>query len=143
MEVWFEAKPFNGFNGLMNEGWRRLLADNNREAWPIAPSADVVEDAEGYHFYLEMAGLHADSLNVRAEDDSLVIEAERKRPELPKEAETHLMERRYGNFRRSFRLPDDANREGIHAAYRDGVLEVTVPKRPEAKPVRIKVEHLN
>jgi HSP20 family protein len=104
------------------------------------PTADVVEDADGYHFYFEMAGIKSDSVDVRVEDGSLVVEAERKRPEWAKDAEVHLSERTYGTIRRAFTMPEDAGHEGIKAVYKDGVLEVTLPKRPESKPFKIKVE---
>ena len=68
-----------------------------------------------------------------------MVEAERKQPEWPKDAEVHLSERSYGTMRRTFTMPEDASAEGIKATYRDGVLEVTVAKKPEAKPTRIKV----
>jgi HSP20 family protein len=105
-----------------------------------SPTADVVEDADGYHFYFEMAGIKSDSVDVRVEDGSLVVEAERKRPEWSKDTEVHLSERTYGTMHRAFTMPDDASHDGIKAAYKDGVLEVTVPKRPETKPFKIKVE---
>ena len=108
-----------------------------------APAVDVVEDADGYHFYFEMAGIASESVDARVEDGNLVVEAERKRPEWSKDAEVHLSERAYGTMRRAFTMPDDASHEGIKAAYKDGVLEVTVPKRPESKPFKIKVEFEN
>lgn len=104
------------------------------------PAADVVEDADAYHFYFEMAGIKSESVDVRVEDENLIVEAERKRPEWPKDAEVHLSERAYGTMHRAFTMPDDAGHDGIKAAYKDGVLEVTVPKRPESKPFKIKVE---
>ena len=108
-----------------------------------APAADVVEDADSYHFYFEMAGIASESVDVRVEDGSLIVQAERKRPEWSKDAEVHLSERTYGTMRRAFTMPEDASHEGIKAAYKDGVLEVTVPKRPESKPFKIKVEFEN
>ena len=68
-----------------------------------------------------------------------MIGSERKRPEWPQETAIHLAERDYGTIRRAFRLPLNARRDGIRAAYTDGVLEVTVEKRPESKPVKIQV----
>ena len=107
------------------------------------PAADVVEDADAYHFYFEMAGIASESVDVRVEDGNLVVEAERKRPEWSKDAEVHLSERAYGKMRRAFTMPDDASHDAVKAAYKDGVLEVTVPKRPESKPFKIKVEFDN
>jgi len=139
MEVWFESKPVNGW--FNSENLNRFFADANGASRPVVPAADVVEDAEGYLFHVEMPGLDASSVDVRSEEEWLVVEAERKRPELAKESEVHLAERRYGRIRRAFRLSDDASHEGIRASYKDGVLEIRVPKRPETKPVKITVEH--
>lgn len=104
------------------------------------PAADVVEDGEAYRFYFEIPGLKADSLDVKVEDGTLKVQAERKRPEWAKDAKFHVSERSYGTIRRGFELPDDAAHDGTSASYRDGVLEIRVPKRPESKPVKIKVE---
>jgi HSP20 family protein len=108
-----------------------------------APAADVVEDVDAYHFYFEMPGIAGDSVDVRVEDDNLIVEAERKRPEWPKDAEVHLAERTYGKMRRAFTMPENAGHDGIKAAYKDGVLEVTMPKRPESKPFKIKIDFEN
>jgi len=123
----------NRLNRLFNEAGLSVPQTH------VRPRADVVEDAEGYHFYFDMPGIKADSVNVQVEDGDLVIETERKRPEWSKDAEIHVSERSYGTMRRAFTMPDDASAEGIKATYRDGVLEVTVAKKPEAKPTRIKV----
>ena len=136
MELWFETRPF--VNGI-----DRFFSEMTGGQSTMMPATDVVENEEGYRFDIEMPGLDAGSVQVHAEDGSLVIEAERKRPELPKDAHLHLSERHYGRIRRAFRLPEDAGNDGIRAAYKDGVLEVSVPKRPESKPVRIKVEYQN
>jgi len=139
VELWFESRPIsNGANGL-----QRFFSELGGARSALVPATDVIEDDDSYHFYLELPGLEAESVEVHAEDDSLVIEAERKRPEWAKDAQLHLNERHYGAIRRAFRLPEDARHDEIRAAYKDGVLEVTVPKRPETKPLRIKVEHQN
>jgi len=127
----------NRLNRLFNEAGLSVPQTH------VRPRADVVEDAEGYHFYFDMPGIKADSVNVQVEDGDLVIETERKRPEWSKDAEIHVSERSYGTMRRAFTMPDDASAEGIKATYRDGVLEVTVAKKPEAKPTRIKVNAEN
>ena len=120
-----------------------MLWNELEPARKAAPAADVVEDADGYHFHFEMAGIASESVDVRVEDGNLVVEAERKRPAWSKDAEVHLSERAYGMMRRAFTMPDDASHDGIKAAFKDGVLEVTVPKRPESKPFKIKVEFEN
>jgi HSP20 family protein len=122
----------NRFNRLFNEAGIEPQTS-------LLPPTDIVEHADGYHFSFEMPGIKADSVDVRVEDGRLVIEAQRKPLERPKDAQVHLSERSYGTMRRSFAMPEDASEDGIKATYRDGVLEVAVAKKPEAKPTRIKV----
>ena len=123
-------------NGL----WKDLARDFDGHNTRVRPTADIVEDTESYRFSFEMPGLNKDSVDVRVEDGHLIIEAQRTRPELPKEARLHLRERSYGPMRRRFHMPEDAQADGITASYRDGILDVRVPKKPEAKPLRIKVK---
>jgi HSP20 family protein len=105
----------------------------------IRPAVDVVEDKDGYHFYFDMPGLKNDSVDLRVEGGTLTVTAERKRPEWAKETAVHFSERDYGTLHRSFELPKDASHDQIQASYKDGVLEVTVAKRPEARPVKIQI----
>jgi HSP20 family protein len=130
-------------NGSLIDRWNTLWDDVAAAPRSMTPATDVVEDAEGYHFYFEMPGVKSDAIDVGIEDGRLTITAERKRPEWPKEAELHRAERAYGKLSRTFQLPEDAQHEAIAATYRDGVLEVKMPKRPESKPRKVKVEFQN
>lgn len=140
MEVRYE-------NGWTGNGWlldrvnrmNSVFNEVNRAPRHIRPAADVVEDKESYHFYFEMPGLKSESLDVKVENSTLSVSAERKRPEWSKETAVHVAERAYGRFHRAFQLPEDATTDKVHASYRDGVLELTVEKRPEAKPVKIQI----
>jgi HSP20 family protein len=105
----------------------------------ITPPIDVTEDSGAYHFHFEMPGLKHDSIDARVEDGRLIVVAERKRPEWPQGTEVHIAERGYGTIRRVFELPKDASPEKVEAAYKDGVLEVTVEKRPESKSAKIQI----
>jgi HSP20 family protein len=125
----------NGIDGGVN-GW---LAELNGAPRRITPAADVVEERDAYHFYFEIPGLKNDSFDVRVENGNLIIAAERKRPERASDARVHVAERGYGRIHRAFELPEDASADKVSAAYKDGVLEITVEKRPETKPVKIQV----
>ena len=103
------------------------------------PRADVTEDKDAYHFYFDMPGLKSESFDVNLQNDHLTVAAERKSPEWSQETEIHLAERGHGPFMRSFKLPLNASRDGIRASYTDGVLELTVEKRPESKRVKVQV----
>ena len=104
---------------------------------------DVVEDHDGYRFSIDVPGLKSDSLEVKIEDGTLVINAERNEPAWAKDARVHRAERHYGRVHRAFRLPGDVGHETIKAVYKDGVLAVTIAKRPEAKAVKVDVAYNN
>jgi HSP20 family protein len=126
---------FDRLNGRLN-----ALAS---EFEPFSPPVDVVEDHEGYRFSIELPGLKSDSLDVKIEDETLVINAERVEPTWAKDARVHRAERHYGRIRRAFRLPGDVGRDAIKAAYKDGVLEVAIAKLPEVKAVKVEVAYSN
>jgi HSP20 family protein len=139
MEIRYESSfPNNGWlldrmNGLFKDFQPQMRGSG------IRPAVDVVEDTDGYHFYFDMPGLKNDSVDLRVEDGTLTVSAERKRPEWAKDTAVHFSERHYGTIRRSFELPKDASPDRIQASYKDGVLEVTVNKRPETRPVKIQI----
>ena len=133
--------PNGWLAGQLTGLWKDLARDLDGQTVNrhFRPTADIVEDADSYQFSFEMPGLKKDSVDVRVEEGHLIVEAERVRPELPKETQVHLNERSYGAMRRTFKMPEDALTDGISATYRDGILDVRVPKKPETKPLRIKV----
>ncbi len=120
-----------------------LFSGPSNELSRSAPPVDVVEDHDGYRYSFELPGLKADSLALKVEDESLVIDAEHTQPVWAKDAQVHRAERRYGRVHRHFRLPSDVGHDAIKAAYKDGVLDVTIAKRAEAKAVRIEVSYNN
>ena len=137
-------------NRLGNGGW--LLDRVNgifnglaSEFEPISPLVDVVEDRDGYRFSVDLPGLKSDSLEVKVEDETLVINAERNEPAWgrDKDVRVHRAERHHGRIHRAFRLPGDVGHATIKAAYKDGVLEVTFAKVPEAKAVKVEVTYGN
>jgi HSP20 family protein len=136
MEVRFE-------NGWAGRGWlfdpRTLgwFTQSDSAARQLVPQVDVIEDKDAYHFYFEMAGLKNESINAQVENGHLMVEAERTRPEWPRETRVRVAERSYGRIHRVFELPKDASNDRIVASYKDGVLEVTVEKRPESKSAKI------
>ncbi|SRR5713101_6897895 len=116
MELVFESGS-NANSGLFDRLNRFRHDIDEAASGPMAPWADVIEDKDAYHFYFEMPGLKGESLDVQVENDQLTAGAERKRPELPRETEVHITERGYGHFRRAFRLPPNASRDGIRGIH--------------------------
>ena len=104
------------------------------------PPVDIGETADGYEFTVELPGLSPEAVEVEVKDNTLTIKGERKEETL-KEGQHYLhRERPRGRFARVFRLSKPVNADGVVAAYKDGVLSVTVPFRTEAKPRKIVVQ---
>src|SRR6266481_7229392 len=102
----------NGFtpNDSLLRHWN-VLWNELEPARKSAPGAHVVEDADSYHFYFDMAGIKSESIDVRVEDGNLIVEAERKRPEWSQDAKVHLSERAFCPMRRAFAMPEDRPRQ--------------------------------
>ena len=133
-------------NGLTNNGWlsetvNGLFNGLASEFERISPPVDVVEDHDSYRFSIDLPGLKSDSFEVKVEDGTLVVDASRSKPAWAKDVRIHRAERCYGRIHRAFRLPGDVGHDAIKAAYKDGVLEVTIAKRPEAKAVKVEVAY--
>ena len=102
------------------------------------PPVDVAETQEKIVVRAEVPGIRQDDISIEFENGLLTIKGERKL-EKSEGMTWHRVERVYGNFSRSFTLPRTVDPEKIAASYRDGILEVEVPKREEAKPKHIKI----
>jgi len=135
MEVMFESR-WPGY-GWLFDGTNGFSRESPGAVKHIVPPVDVTEDKDTYHFYFDMPGLKSESLDARVEEGWLTIAAERNRPEWSNETEILMAERGYGTIRRTFELPNDASHDKIQAGYKDGVLEVTVEKKPEAESTKI------
>jgi HSP20 family protein len=135
MEVMFESR-WPGY-GWLFDGTNGFVRESPGAVKHMVPPVDVTEDKDTYHFYFDMPGLKSESLDARVEEGWLTIAAERKRPEWSNETEILMAERGYGTIRRTFELPNDASHDKIQAGYKDGVLEVTVEKKPEVKSTKI------
>ena len=105
-------------------------------AGTFVPPVDVYEDEHNLVVKLEIPGVNEDDLDVQVENNTLTVKGERK---FEKEENFHRIERRYGSFLRTFRLPNTIDTDKVEAHYDKGILEVSLAKREEAKPKQIKV----
>jgi HSP20 family protein len=106
-------------------------------AW--SPPVDVYETDDALVMKAELPGLSKDEIGIELKDNTLVIRGERKRQDEVKEDNYHRMERVYGAFQRSFLLPTTVDQEKVKASYKDGILELRLPKVAAAQPKRIAV----
>jgi HSP20 family protein len=105
----------------------------------FVPAVDVYEDEHNLVLKLEVPGMNEEDLNVTVENNTLTVSGERKLEKEEKEENFHRIERRYGSFSRTFRLPNTVDPEKVGAGYDKGILKITLAKREEAKPKQIKV----
>jgi HSP20 family protein len=106
------------------------------------PSLDVSETKDNFVVKAEVPGIDAKNINISLTGDVLTIRGEKKHEKEEKEEDYHLVERGYGTFSRSVRLPAEVESAQIKASYKNGILKVTLPKsaKVKAKEVKIRVE---
>jgi HSP20 family protein len=106
----------------------------------FAPPADIYEDENKIAFKMEVPGIDPKDLDVRIEGNTLTVTGERKFKTEEKKENFRRIEGSYGWFCRSFALPPSADSNNIHANFNNGVLEINVPKRAEARGKQIRIE---
>jgi HSP20 family protein len=110
---------------------------NSDTEW--SPSVDVGETEDGYELKAEVPGIKKEDIRISFEGGLLTLKGEKKQENGEKNRNYHKVERVYGRFERSFRLPDGIKADAIKARYDSGVLTVAIPKAEEAKPKEIAV----
>jgi len=123
----------NFFESLDGNGKEQLAAGT------FVPAVDVYEDDHNLVLKMEIPGVNEEDLKVSLENNTLTVSGERKFEKEEKEENFHRIERRYGSFTRTFRLPSTVDPEKAEAGYDKGILKLTLAKRAEAKPKTIKV----
>ena len=132
--------PFREFESLANRLFQHSPAPRSGESRPWLPPVDVTEDETAYTITTDLPDVPKEAVKVTVEDGVLTIRGERKWEKKTDNTKVHLVERSYGSFTRSFRLPEDASGDRVSATFKDGVLKVVLPKREEAKPRQVEVQ---
>jgi HSP20 family protein len=126
-------------NRLIDLAWNRESGEDIREgAWQ--PSVDIYEDENSVIIKAELPDVDQKDIEVKIEDNTLVLRGERKQDHTIKKENYHRIERFYGSFQRSFVLPLTIDREKVKASCERGILTIILPKREETKPKQINVE---
>ena len=117
-------------------GWpARLRRDELR-----APAVEIVEEKDDLVVKAEIPGIKKEQLEINLSDHLLTIQGEKKEEEEVKKKGYYYSERVYGSFSRTIELPCDVKAEKAKASFKDGVLEVRLPKTEEAKQKEVKVK---
>ena len=106
----------------------------------FTPAVDIEETAEGFVVCADLPGMTQKDVKVSLVGDRLTIRGERRQEREKKDRNHHRVERSYGTFERSFSFGVPVRNEGVKAQYRDGVLEIHVPKAEEARVREIEVQ---
>jgi HSP20 family protein len=135
------------FNKLFNTFGTRFGvthdSDNGNEEYENAiwsPLTDVTEDKDGYLLSLDIPGVSKENVKISYNNGQLVISGERKQEKETKEKNYYRVERSFGKFYRSFNLPQEIKEDQIEASFKDGQLNITIPKAEKVKPKEIAIK---
>ena len=137
-------EPFAGF-GNLGSVFNDLFDDRSERSWAQPsvskwhPAVDVLESKDAYIIRTELPGMKREDIKVEVKDGILVLSGERKSETPAEGVEYRHAERVNAKFWRSFSLPETVKQDSIEATYKDGVLEIYVPKAEEAKPRQIEI----
>ncbi|MBF0158287.1 MAG: Hsp20/alpha crystallin family protein [Magnetococcales bacterium] len=133
--------PFHTINTLHREinrlFDRGMVEDGMMSQWPLR--VDIREDNDRITIHADIPGMEQKDIQVNVENGRLTISGERQFKDEAKRDHYHRIERAYGQFSRTFQLPNTTSPDQIQASYRNGVLEIVLPKREEMKPRAITV----
>ena len=140
--------PFSELTSLqdrMNQLFSRQFGSSGRNSEQslgfanFIPPVDIFEDDHNITIQAEVPGVSEKDLDIRLENNILIISGERKLENEEKKENFHRIERSYGRFSRSFSLPATVNPDSVNAEFDNGVLKITIAKSEEAKPRQIKI----
>ncbi len=141
---WDPAREF----GLLRDAMDRFFDDRlprgfGRESQDLSwwtPAVDIYEDPEHLRLTAELAGVDPKDVDIRIENGVLTLKGDRKMHNEEKQDNFHRVETRYGSFSRSFTLPTYLDTDKVRADFKNGLLNLYLPKREESKPKQIKVK---
>ena len=138
--------PFERMEGMFEDFFRRPFG---RPLWPAiprlfegaepSPSVDIFEEGDDVVVKTELPGMEKDNVDINLTDNSITISGEKKKEEKVEKKNYYHFERSYGSFSRSFALPSEVQADMAKATFKNGVLEVRIPKTEEAKKKKIHV----
>lgn len=132
------------FSRLFDQAFNDMLSnyegseETARANW--LPPVDIRETEDALHLTAELPGLSKDDVEITVENHTLTLRGERKLEKDVQKDSYHRIERAYGTFSRTFSLPTNVRTDKVDASFKDGVLNLEIPKAEEAKPRRISIK---
>ncbi len=141
---WTPRGNLQSFQDEMNRLFNQFFQGGTGEeaGWGVrtwAPPVDIYETDDAVILKAELPGISKDDVSIEIHQNTLILRGQRKHEAEVKEEHYHRVERAYGTFQRSFMLPTLVDQEHVQATYKDGVLELRLPKSEAAKPKRIAI----
>lgn len=121
-----ETAPSTGFWPTLTEP---LRSAGSRLAEWVSPASEAKREEDAYSIRMEIPGVKAEDVDVSVHDGAVTVKGEKKLERSDEGDSWFFSERQYGSFQRSFRLPSDADEDGVTADVKDGVLLIHVPRR--------------
>lgn len=144
MSQWDPFRDLVGIQDRMSRLFQETLSRQQGqeaiETGQWAPPVDIYEDNERVVMLADLPGVPQETIELRVDDNVLVLRGERRPPPEIRPETYHRSERPQGTFVRSFGLPQNVDQAGIKATQKDGVLEIVLPKKQEARAKSIRVE---
>ena len=138
LKVWEPFRSFRPFYGELDRWFDEGPGTPEEGAW--RPNVDVYETENSYVLKADIPGIRKEDIKIDVNDNTLTFKGEKKHEEKTEKDNYVRVERSYGSFTRSFTLSENVDTENIKAGYKDGVLEITLAKKEEAKPKEINIE---
>jgi len=142
--LWRNRRPFEGLTSWFDDidTWfdTGFFTELPETMW--RPAIDIEEKDGNYLVRADLPGMNKKDIHIELHEGYLTLRGERKSEHEENKDNFHRIERTYGSFERSFRIPEGVTEKDIHAKYKDGVLELTIPapKVEEPKTTEVKVE---
>jgi len=133
---------YNPFRSLLSfeDEMKNFFNVGNYESDTVwYPNVDIIDNEDSYELKAELPGLKKKDINISVEDGVLKLSGDKRSEDEKKEKNYHLRESFYGKFERSFRLPQDVEFDNIKAEFKNGVLDILIPKSEKVKPKQIQL----
>jgi len=132
-------RDITSFRDDINRLFARTLGEGLSASQTWTPAVDVFETKDAVTLKAELPGLTVDDVDVEIDDNVLTVSGERTFQDTVEEGRFYRVERSYGRFSRSLTLPQGIKADEVTATFKDGILEVTVPKAEEVKPRKVAI----
>ena len=139
-DLWDPFHMIADFQDEMNRVFGRTLTRRDDGTRTFSPDIDIREEADKFILGADFPAMRKEDLEVTILGNRLTLKGERKKEKEISEKDYRYSERSYGAFSRSFQLPAEVDAQKARATYKDGVLELVLPKSESAKPKQITVE---